>query len=442
LTYYHVVIWKKGDEGNRDLSFIFNLSIAEVGEEVVIPIANQQVINCKGQVIQPNEISSYRIVETEEKASDALKKEKKKQGYLRKTGTFIAEKSPKLHSDQWIIIESGKNVTSLLKKRFVRKYEEPAIIGNDWKPNKVSQTPEFYQKKFDVFICYKRSSAEDIAIKLREALKEHEISAFIDTIDIPKEYELTEKWWQFRDQAIRTCGTFLMLVTIGFEKSTEIVKEIRIARDSKRKFALFRWIKLSTDLQIDLGDEVLNIKDLQQTPFDSAGMLIRQFFDNCSKEFYKKQKHGTIPKQKINTDQPLTPLVHYGITQQINETPLQWDLPRVGFIIRSWHPDPIRARVKAKVILGGEDLGMEKGCYRNGKYLGYYNGKTTWNLNPYGAVFGNFTLPEKCATSKEALTIEVKVVLKDQKGNLFRYLPVAFTYMRDKNTWFYEPVSF
>ena len=102
----------------------------------------------------------------------------------------------------------------------------------------------------------------------------------------------------------------------------------------------------------------------------------------------------------------------------------------------------IRARVKARIILGDKDLGMVKGEYRNGKYMGYYDGRTPWNLNPYSIVFGHFSIPQELVQSKETLTIEVRVNIKDQNGLTFKYLPVAFTYMSKNNIWFFEPRSF
>jgi hypothetical protein len=74
--------------------------------------------------------------------------------------------------------------------------------------------------------------------------------------------------------------------------------------------------------------------------------------------------------------------------------------------------------------------------------MGYYNGQTAWNLNPYSIVFGHFSIPQECATSKETLTIEVRVSLEDQNGQVLEYLPVGFTFIREKNTWFYEPREF
>ena len=109
--------------------------------------------------------------------------------------------------------------------------------------------------------------------------------------------------------------------------------------------------------------------------------------------------------------------------------------------MRSWNDSPIRVRVKAKVFLGKENLGLVKGIERTGKYIGYYDGKTSWNLNPYQVVFGHFSVPEMCATSDEVLRIEVEVILIEMNGREHELLPVGWTFMRDKNAWFFEPTA-
>ena len=117
-------------------------------------------------------------------------------------------------------------------------------------------------------------------------------------------------------------------------------------------------------------------------------------------------------------------------------------LPDVGFNIRNWNSYPLKAKVEARVILAGVDIGFIKGSERMGKYLGYYDGKTTWNLNPYMQVFGHFTLPEEFSKKPtESLTIEVKVVLEDLTGQKFEYLPVCWTYDKKTYDWFYEPTG-
>jgi len=303
--------------------------------------------------------------------------------------------------------------------------------------------------QYEVFICYKRNSADDLAERLRDALKEYEISAFVDTFDIPKEYKLTEKWWQYRDSAITNCSTFAMIVTQGFERSSDIIKEISLASDRQRRFVCFRWANLKPEILIDLGDQKLNTKDIEQIEFSTPAELVRRFFDCYERQHPRESKevsvHATKPQPTPTSKENPPPLVHYGITQSIQNTEYKRKLPDVGFYIRSWHPHPVKARVKARIILDGKDLGMEKGEYRNGKYVGYYNGQTEWNLNPYTIVFGHFSIPQECVESVEknkTLTIEVRVTLEDQNGQVFDYLPVAWTYIRESNVWFFEPVNF
>jgi hypothetical protein len=83
-----------------------------------------------------------------------------------------------------------------------------------------------------------------------------------------------------------------------------------------------------------------------------------------------------------------------------------------------------------------------KGEYRGKKCMGYYDGETPWNLNPYSLFFGHFSIPRECVNSREILTIEVSTAFENIDGKGFKYLPVAWTYMRDKNQWFYEPREF
>ena len=136
------------------------------------------------------------------------------------------------------------------------------------------------------------------------------------------------------------------------------------------------------------------------------------------------------------------PIVHFKITQAVQNNPMiKRNIPNVGFNIRSWNDSPIKAKVKARVFLGDKDLGLIKGSRRSGKYMGYYDGKTLWNLNPYQVVFGNFNVPEICVNTDEDLRIEIRVTLLDIKGQEHELLPVSWTFMRNKNAWFFEPTG-
>jgi hypothetical protein len=306
-------------------------------------------------------------------------------------------------------------------------------------------------KEFEVFICYKRYSADDFAKRLKEALGDYGISAFVDFVDIPKKYEFTAKWWESRDQAVRDCETFAMIVTVGFEKSQEIIKEIRLAReDEKKTYMCFRYSGLKPELIMNLGDESVNAKDWEQIEFTEAGELVRKFFDHYHKGEEIPTKAGKVSEEKaIHAMKPTlpsqtkpSPIVHFEITQAVGGTTIQRRFPDVGFNIRNWSDKPIRAFVKARVLLGEKDLGLIEGGFRAGKYIGYYDGKTPWNLNPYNIFFGHFTVPHEAVVCRETLTIEVSVSVRDLEGNEFVYLPVGWTYIRDKNQWFAEPTEF
>jgi len=298
--------------------------------------------------------------------------------------------------------------------------------------------------KFKVFICYKQRTARDYAIFLKEGLEEQSITAFLDIIDIPKKFKGTDKWWECRDQAIIDCNVFLMIVTRGFEKSPEVQKEISLALREDKDFMCFRRRVLPTDVSIRyLQKKQIDLKDYQQIPFDSPEDLLRKVLDNLVRP---KQRMGKEPspaiKQPTAEEKHRFPIVNFNITQAIQNNPrIRRTLPDVGFDMRSWNDSPVTARVTAKVILGEEDLGLVKGHQQAGKYIGYYNGKTLWNLNPYQVVFGHFHVPKKCATSDDVLRIEVEVTLIEIDGREHKLLPVGWTFMRNKNAWFFEPTG-
>lgn len=297
--------------------------------------------------------------------------------------------------------------------------------------------------EYRVFICYKQSTAEDYALSLRMGLEEFQISAFLDIKDIPKTFKGTDKWWEYRDQAIRDCSIFLMIVTRGFERSREIKKEITLALDEKREFMCLRRRNLTTDMPIDLMKKHINLEDYQQIPFETSAELLRSVLDNLAEPKQKKAERTPTSVRQLSAEEKRRfPLVHFNITQAVQNNPrIKRNLPNVGFNMRSWNDSPLMAKVEAGVFLSGKDLGLVKGSRRGGKYMGYYDGNTLWNLNPYAMVFGNFNVPKICAKTDENLRIEVRVTLIDMDGRQHKLLPVSWTFMRNRNDWFFEPAG-
>jgi hypothetical protein len=299
--------------------------------------------------------------------------------------------------------------------------------------------------KYDVFICYKQNTAKDYALALKNGLKEIlQITAFLDDDDIPKRFRGTDKWWEFRDQAIRDCSTFLMIVTHGFEKSVQIKKEITLALEKEREFMCLRYRKLPSDIPIELlMKKRINLNSYLQIPFSTPEELLRGVLDNLEKPMPKMAKETPLAARQLPAEERLAfPLVHFDITQAVqSSSTIKRILPNVGFNMRSWSDLPIMAKVEARVLLGGKDLGLVRGSQRGGKYVGYYDGRTLWNLNPYNMVFGNFNIPSICAKTDEDLRIEVQVTLADTSGRRHKLLPVSWTFMRNRNDWFFEPTG-
>ena len=297
--------------------------------------------------------------------------------------------------------------------------------------------------KYEVFICYKQKTAKDYAIHLWEGLKDHQITAFLDIKDIPKTFkEGTNNWRSCRNQAIIDCRIFLMIVTRGFERSPEIQKEIDLAIKEKRDLMCLRRRILPADIPIDLlMKKHINLEDYQQTPFDTPEELLRSVLDNLI-EPKQRMEHPPSIKQPVVEEKRRFPLTYFNITQAVQNNPMvKRKLPNVGFNIRNWGDSPIRAKVKARVFLGGKDLGLIKGSHRGGKYMGYYDGKVLWNLNPYTIFFGHFNVPKICAETEQTLRIEVSVNLIGIDGQKYKLLPVSWTFMRKKNDWFLEPTG-
>jgi hypothetical protein len=135
----------------------------------------------------------------------------------------------------------------------------------------------------------------------------------------------------------------------------------------------------------------------------------------------------------------LVPPIDFQITQLIGMDATESSpLPRVGFIVRHLGDSfPVRLQVKAKVFLGGKNLGLIESPKKP-----YYSGGITWNLNPRHIFFGNLGVPKECADGSEDLKLEVQITIIDTYDRKHELLPVCYTYVRGENYWFIEPTSF
>jgi hypothetical protein len=113
------------------------------------------------------------------------------------------------------------------------------------------------------------------------------------------------------------------------------------------------------------------------------------------------------------------------------------ELPGVGFQISTLGSfPPVKAKVTLTVFLGVRDLGKIKNQHR------YYDGETTWHLNPGIEFHGNFTVPVECIDSKDTVRIQIDVRVIDMYDREHSLLPFCYTYLREDRLWFLEPTSF
>ena len=132
-------------------------------------------------------------------------------------------------------------------------------------------------KPFIVFLCYKKSSGKDYADHLKTGLEEVGLHTFEDCKDIPLTVTTEEGWARIRDQALTESKYFVLVMTPGFDLSSEVVKELAMARKQADKtFVFFRHRSMGRRIAVDLGGgEVLDITQLEQVSFESKEELLR-----------------------------------------------------------------------------------------------------------------------------------------------------------------------
>ncbi|MCL5948943.1 MAG: TIR domain-containing protein [Candidatus Bathyarchaeota archaeon] len=131
-------------------------------------------------------------------------------------------------------------------------------------------------RPFDVFLCYKKSSGRDFADHLKTGLEESGLHTFEDCRDIPQTVDTEDGWACVRDKALEQCRYFVLIMTPGFNLSSELIKEIAMARRIGNKtFVYFRHRSMGRNIMVNLENEVLDIGKLEQVSFESKEELLR-----------------------------------------------------------------------------------------------------------------------------------------------------------------------
>ena len=129
---------------------------------------------------------------------------------------------------------------------------------------------------FEVFLCYKKSSGKDYADHLKTGLEELGLHTFEDCKDIPQTVETEESWTKVRDKALQESKYFVLIMTPGFNLSSEVITEISMARKQPNKiFVFFRHRSMARNIVVNLGNESLDIGKLEQVSFETKEELLR-----------------------------------------------------------------------------------------------------------------------------------------------------------------------
>jgi KaiC/GvpD/RAD55 family RecA-like ATPase len=107
-------------------------------------------------------------------------------------------------------------------------------------------------------------------------LEEQGLHTFLDSVDIPGKVKGSEEWVIIRDNAVVESKTFIFIITSGVELSLEVRKELTLARKlGDKDFVYFRERSHPHGLMINLENETLDFRKLQQVSFETKEELLR-----------------------------------------------------------------------------------------------------------------------------------------------------------------------
>jgi len=148
---------------------------------------------------------------------------------------------------------------------------------------------------YEVFIAYHRDFASDYAKHLKQSLEKIRKHAFLDVCDIPKGIEKEEFQWRiYRDEAINSSKTFILLLTRGFENSKEIKYELKYALEKDIPKFFLKHEYVPWDVSIELNETEFNFGNYNLVEFKNEYDLARKVLNILDKEQIRKPKIETF----------------------------------------------------------------------------------------------------------------------------------------------------
>jgi hypothetical protein len=189
-------------------------------------------------------------------------------------------------------------------------------------------------KNYDVFLSYYSVTGKDFVRYLKKGLKEFEINAFLDEVDIPKTVEKeTDEWRLHIDESIKNSTNFFLVMTLGFNTRKEVLRELDLAFKNKKRMHFFKHENLaSQDLTVELNGKSFDLSKYEYIPFTHENDLVRKAVASLlgklkqeEKSYVKNEAENIIASQGTDFKRTTEPIVE--IVAGPREVGEEWLLP-------------------------------------------------------------------------------------------------------------------
>jgi len=140
------------------------------------------------------------------------------------------------------------------------------------------------------------------------------LHTFLDSKDIPMKVDGQVEWAKIRDQALQESKIFILIMTPGFELSSEVVKELNKARkQGGKEFIYFRHRNMGRKIVVQLENETLDLGKQEQVSFETKEELLRLAHNILFRESNLKKASKDI--DKTDSDSEIDILKKFGLSR-------------------------------------------------------------------------------------------------------------------------------
>jgi hypothetical protein len=256
--YYHLRITRISNRSSDLLEL--DLPEDKLRKYIVEAYHKGEKFLCGGTIVDPFDIETIRINRTNEPSSSYLPKIR-----AELSSSNVIASIP----EEWYVTEEGIDVT--------REFINFAPGRGSNKTNSPERQPGSLSYK--IFVCYEDTTGLDLADQLKRSLGKRSIAAFVAKRDIPETVKNLETWRNIIDDAIKTCSTFVIILSIGYLTS-EMRREFQLAVERSKREPEFAFVICHLSGVTRSSDQLaamqVNLGDLQQVDFESKEELARK----------------------------------------------------------------------------------------------------------------------------------------------------------------------